>query len=147
MRNRFSKLSIGRKLQAINLLTVTLIAVLTTLSQSIFLYQSQMEEQHKAAISLIHVLADNLNSTLLFNDAKTAALTLEGLEQTEDVRYASLYNTAGQLFASYRRKGVDQQMPTKLSTDAAQTDTHYFKTSHEVALKLLDPSDNRRASR
>ena len=142
MRKRFSQLSIGAKLKAINLLMVTLVALLITLSLSVLLYQSQIKEHHRNANNLARVLAESLNSTLLFNDPKTAALTLDGLSQNQDVRYANLFNTSGLLFASYRRPGVNPSIHADINPAGDLSDPHFFKDFDEVVFKLLDPADN-----
>ncbi len=141
MRKRFSQLSIGSKLKAINLMMVTLVALLSTFSLTFFLYQSQMEDHHRNANNLVRALAESLNSTLLFDDAKTASLTLNGLSQTQDIRYANLYNAAGRLFASHRRAGVDASLQ-RVAFSGEQSDAPFFKDFDEVVFKMLDPADN-----
>ncbi len=141
MHERFSQLSIGGKLRAINLLMVTSVAVLSMLILSVFLYQAQMEDHQRNTDNLVRALAESLNSTLLFDDAKTAAITLNGLSQTQDIRYANLYKPDGRLFASHRRAGVDPSM-LKVGLQGAQSGAPFFNDSDEVVFKMLDPADN-----
>jgi diguanylate cyclase (GGDEF)-like protein/PAS domain S-box-containing protein len=142
MRLRFKQLSIGNKLKVINLLIATLLALLTSFSLSLFLYKTLMDDYHKDADNLTRVLADNLNSTLVFNDTQTAQTTLEGLVQADDVQFAGLYDASGRLFASYRRAGKHPPLPASFTADRPQSDEHFLKASHEIVFQLKDPADN-----
>jgi len=139
---RFNQLSIGNKLRAINLLIVTIMALLTTLSLSIFLHHSLMDNYRKEADNLVRVLADNLHSTLLFNDASTAQATLDGLAQARDVQFAGLYTATGQLMASYRRAGNHFEIPDSWLPAAALPAQGLIGSSHEIAFTLKHPADN-----
>ena len=142
MRIRFKHLSIGSKLRVINLLVATLLALLTAFSLSLFLYQRLMDDSRKSVSNLTRVLADNLHSTLVFNDVKTAQTTLESLGQAEDVQSAALYNASGRLFASYRRADHPAPLPASRTPDAPLSDEHFLRTSHEIVFQLKDPADN-----
>ena len=142
MRIRFNQLSIGSKLKVINLLIVTLMALFTTLSLSIFLYQSLMDNYRKDADNLVRVLADNLNSTLVFNDAKTAQVTLDGLEQARDVQWAGLYNAAGQIVASYRRTDLSLTLPSNRLPETPLSEPLFLREANIIAFVLKNPADN-----
>lgn len=142
MRRHFTRLSIGGKLQVINVLMITFVALVTTASLSTFMYRSQIEEHHRNADNLVRALADNLNSTLLFNDARSASATLRGLDQNPDVRYAMLYNAAGQLFASYRRADLNTSIQPSADRDGEPNQAQSFPDFHQVTFRLLDPADN-----
>ncbi len=141
MHARFSQLSIGGKLRAINLLMVTSVAILSMLFLSVFLYQAQLEDHQRNTENLVRALAESLNSTLLFDDAKTATITLKGLSQTQDIRYANLYKPDGRLFASHRRTGVDPSL-LKVGLQGAQRGSPFFNDFDEVVFKMMDPADN-----
>jgi len=101
MIERFQKLPIGKKLQAINLLIVGLIILLTTLNLSFYMFSSLLDVYQKKAATLSGVLAASLDSALMFNDAHTAQDALKSLRSVPDVAGAAIYDKSGRLFASY----------------------------------------------
>ena len=101
MLESFRNLPIGKKLQTTNLLIVGLITLLTTLNLSFYMFSSLLEDYEKKAYTLSTVLVENLNSELLFDDAKTAKGALSILRSFPDVSHAAIYNKSGRLFASF----------------------------------------------
>jgi len=101
MIERFQKLPIGKKLQAINLLIVGLIILLTTLNLSYYMFSSLLDDYQKKAATLSGVLAASLDSALMFNDAQTAQDVLMSLRSVPDVAGAAIYDKSGRLFAGY----------------------------------------------
>lgn len=101
MLERFRKLPIGKKLQAINLLIVGVITLLTMINLSYFMFSSLQDDYQKKAQTLSGVLAENLDSALLFDDVKAAQDVLGSLRSVPDVSHAAVYDSSGRLFASY----------------------------------------------
>lgn len=101
MLTRFQKLPIGKKLQAINLLIVGLITLLTMLNLSYYMFSSLLNDYQRKASTLSGVIAESLDSALMFDDAKAAHDVLKSLRSVPDVAYAAIYDKSGHLFASY----------------------------------------------
>lgn len=101
MLTRFQKLPIGKKLQAINFLIVGLITLLTILNLSFYMLSSLHDDYQIKARTLSGVLAESLDSALMFNDAKAAQEVLKSLRSVPDVAYAAVFDKSGNLFASY----------------------------------------------
>lgn len=103
MLTRFRKLNIGKKLQAINFLIVGLITLLTAVNLSYFMSSSLLDDYQKKARTLSGMLAESLDSALMFDDVKAAQEVLGSLRSVPDVGYAAIYDKSGRLFASYAR--------------------------------------------
>jgi diguanylate cyclase (GGDEF)-like protein len=101
MLERFQKLPIGKKLQAINLLIVGLITLLTTLNLSFYMLSSLHDDYQNKARTLSGVLAEVLVTSLQFNDVNAAQDVLKSLRSAPDVMHAGVYDRSGRLFASY----------------------------------------------
>lgn len=114
MLTRFRKLNIGKKLQAINLLIVGLITLLTAINLSYFMSRSLLEDHQKKAHTLSAVLAESLDSALLFGDVNAAHEVLDSLRSVPDVGYAAIYDRSGRLFASYARANEPISPPAVL---------------------------------
>lgn len=111
MANRFGNLPIGKKLQAINLLMVGMITLLTIANLSFYMYSSMIEDSQKNAATLTSVLAENLDSALLFKDVKAAQDVLESLRSAQEVEHAAIYDKTGLLFTSYARASKGANIP------------------------------------
>jgi len=98
---RFRKLPIGKKLQTINILIVGLITLLTTLNLSVYMLSTLHDDYQDKARTLSGVLAEGLDTALLFNDVKAAQDVLKSLRSVPDVVQAAIYDQSGRLFASY----------------------------------------------
>jgi len=130
MEIRFRKLPIGKKLQVINLLIVSLITLLTISSMSLLMYGSLRDDYRQDAATLSAMLGQSVNSALLSNDAKAAQGALEGLRTVRDVLRAEIYDKSGHLFASYARENNTFNAP--LSFDRSQ----YEEAAHFGSLAL-----------
>jgi len=105
MKNRFDNLSVGKKLQVVNLAIISLVTLLTTIFLSLFLYSALQGNYEKYAHTLADLLAESANSALLFNDPKVAGEVLANLRKVDDVAHAEIYDKSGKLFASYIKDG------------------------------------------
>ena len=113
MLKRFHQLPIGKKLQAINLLMISLITLLTIISLCFYMYATLQDEYQGDSKSLSSLLAENVNSALLFGDKKSAQEALAGLRTVDHVSHAEIYDKAGNLFASYAKgTGTFRAPPT-----------------------------------
>ncbi|MFZ2542089.1 MAG: EAL domain-containing protein [Gallionella sp.] len=101
MLEHFKKLTIGKKLQAINLLIVGLVTLLITTNLGFYMFGSLLDSYETKVSTLSGVLAENLDSALLFNDAKAAQDVLKSLHSVPDVSHATIYDISGHMFASY----------------------------------------------
>lgn len=101
MLKRFDKLPIGKKLQAINLLIIGLLTLLTIISLCVYMYASLRDDYQGDSKTISSLLAENVNSALLFGDNKAAQEAISGLRTVADVTHAELYDKAGNLFARY----------------------------------------------
>ncbi|MGC2048676.1 MAG: diguanylate cyclase, partial [Gallionella sp.] len=97
----FQNLTIGNKLQAINLLIVGLITLLITINLGFYMLGSLLGDYEKKASMLSSVLTENLDSALLFEDVKATQDVLNSLRSVPDVVQATIYDKSGHLFASY----------------------------------------------
>lgn len=103
MLKRFHHLPIVKKLQAINLLIVGLITLLTIISVCVYMYLTLRDDYLKNSQTLSSLLAESVTSALLFSDQQAAQETLAGLRTVEYVTHAELYDKAGNLFTSYAK--------------------------------------------
>ncbi len=110
MLERFYKLTIGKKLLAINLMTVSLITLLTIISLCFYMYGTLRDDSQNDSKILSGLLAENVNAALLFGDKKTAQEALAGLRTVDDIIHTELYDKAGNLFAAYA-KGTGTYSP------------------------------------
>lgn len=141
MRNKFKKASLSTKLNMLNLLAVTLVLIFTTLGLSLVLYKRLMNDNQRNLSNLVRVMGDNLNSTLVFNDKKTAKATIEGMAQSEDIVFSGLYDASSKLFASYSRTDTNLAVPTQFTYDPKPPDAMIFKDHIDYILALKDPTD------
>jgi len=94
-------LSIGKKLQVINLLVTGISGILVAAFLSILLYISLENTYVKKMDAIGALLTDNISPALLFNDNVAARETLETLRTVPDVVYAEVFDNAGLEFALY----------------------------------------------
>jgi len=100
------RLSIGRKLQAIIMLTVGVALVLACgalLGRDVSLLRNSMK---RSAGILAEMIGDNSTGALSFNDPGGAAELLQGLKAQPSITAAYIYSAAGDVFASYARGGA-----------------------------------------
>ena len=109
----FLNLAIGKKLQAVNLLIVGMITLLITVNIGFYMFGSLLEGYEKKASTLSSVLTENLDSALLFDDAKSAQEVIDSLRSVPDVMQATIYDKSGLMFASYARQNIPIDIPPK----------------------------------
>ncbi|MEO8332848.1 MAG: EAL domain-containing protein [Gallionella sp.] len=140
---RFHKLPIGKKLQAINLLIVGTITLLTTLNLSYYLFISLLDDYQEDARLLTGVLAENLDSVLLLNDVKAAQDVLRSLRTVPDVAQAAIYDKSGHLFASYTRANNPIKSPLDYDPSQYGQYTWLGDQIQNFALPIIGTAPNR----
>ncbi|MFZ5524009.1 MAG: bifunctional diguanylate cyclase/phosphodiesterase [Pseudomonadota bacterium] len=107
----FQNLTLGKKLQAINLLIVGLFTLMITINLGFYMLGSLLDDYEKKASTLSRVLTENLNSALLFNDVKATQDVLNSLGSVPDVVHATIYDKSGHMFASYASANNPVELP------------------------------------
>lgn len=139
----FRKLPIGKKLQVINLLIVSLITLLTISSMSFLMYGSMQDDYRKDAATLSALLAQSVNSALLSLDAKAAQRALDGLRTVRDVLRAEIYDKSGHLFASYARKDNGFKAPRIFDPSQYQEAAHFGSLALDNVAPVLSLSPDK----
>ncbi len=106
------------------ILTASVLAVsLACVGFGIYERQNFRADAASELTALADTLGANTAASLAFNDQKTARQMLEALRAERNVLGACLYDTHGNIFAEYRRAGLDKdfQMP------ASRDDGAYFE--------------------
>ena len=134
---RFRKLPIGKKLQAINFLIVGLITLLTMINLSFFMFSSLQDDYQKKAHTLSGVLAESLDSALLFDDVKAAQEVLDSLRSVPDVGHAAIYDKSGRLFASYAIANNPISSPIAFDPSQYGQNTGFGNLSQSYAQPIL----------
>jgi len=111
MFNFFLNLTIGKKLQAINLLIVGLITLMITINLGYYMFGSLLEDYERKASIISRLLTENLDSALMFNDVKATEDVLDGLRSVPDVVQATIYGKSGRMFASYSTENSPVNVP------------------------------------
>lgn len=125
----------SKKLQVVNLAIISLVTLLTTLFLSLFLYSSLQGNYEKYSRTLAALLAESVNSALVFNDPKGATEILSKLRKVEDIVHAEIYDKDGQLFASYIMTGNVFIAPSTFDPKLA---LHGFKLG-SLNLNIVQP--------
>jgi len=97
----FQNLSFGKKLQVINLSIVGLITFLIAANLGYYMFGALLTEYKEKAHTLADVLNENLDSPLMFQDAKAAQDVLHSLHAVPNILHATVYDKSGHLLASY----------------------------------------------
>lgn len=135
MKNYFENLSIGKKLQVVNLAIISLVTLLTTLFLSLFLHSSLQGSYEKYAHTLTDLLAESAGAALVFNDAKVAGEVLANLRKVDDVAHAEIYDKSGILFASYIKNGSQYVAPTNWDLEKLSQGFHFGS----LTLNIVQP--------
>jgi diguanylate cyclase (GGDEF)-like protein len=143
MLTRFRKLSIGKKLQAINLLIVSLITLLAIAMVSIYMYTGLKENFQGDSKTLSSLLAENVSSALLFNDTHSAHDAFAGLRTVADVTHAELYDKAGNLFTAYTKEAANFIVPQKFDAHGYQQQIRFGSLHFDSAYPVpgVSPSN------
>lgn len=142
MLEKFYELPIGKKLQLINLLIVGLITLLTTINLSFFMFSSMQDDYQKKALILSSVLAESLDSALLFYDARTAQDAFEGLRSVTDVASAAIYDKSGHLFVGYTRAKDPVSVPPMLDPEQYNQRAQFGDVIQSFSLPILGMAPN-----
>jgi two-component system, sensor histidine kinase and response regulator len=109
MLQRFRNLSIKRQLISIMLLTSGFVLAVTALSFFISDAISFRKGLKQNLAILSNIIGSNTAAAILFNDPKSARDTLDGLAANPHILSADIILEGDRVFASYRRKGIDEQ--------------------------------------
>lgn len=142
MLERFRKFPIGKKLQAINLLIVGLITLLTSLNLSFYMFSSLLDDYERKSSTLSRVLAESLDSALLFNDVNAAKDVLKSLRLVPDVAHAAIYDKSGRLFASYASANNPFSPPFNFDPSQYGNSARFGVQSQNFALPILSSARN-----
>jgi diguanylate cyclase (GGDEF)-like protein len=137
MLKRFHQLPIGKKLQAINMLMISLITLLTIISLCFYMISTLQNEYQGDSKNLSNLLAENVNSALLFGDKKSAQEALTGLRTVDNVSHAEIYDKAGNLFASYAKGTSTISVPAHFDSKGYETHIRIGKLTFNSAHPVL----------
>jgi len=115
MPTRFRNLTIVKKLLAINLMTVSIITLLTIIGLCVFMYSNLREDYQNDSKILSSLLAENVTTAMLFSDKKAAQEALAGLRTVDAVTHTELYDRDGNLFAGYTKGSGKFDAPVTLT--------------------------------
>jgi diguanylate cyclase (GGDEF)-like protein len=130
MFQHFRDYSIRKKLMSIIILTSGIVMVMVS---TVFLltdtlsFHSRMTEQQKI---LANIIGKNTEAAVIFSDQKAARETLYGLTANHHVMGAYIIMPNGEVFSSYMRKDIKQEM---LKLPAVNTDQRW-----RINLKALE---------
>lgn len=123
----FTNLSIRTKLKLAILFISGLSVVLVFAGFFIYEYVTSRESLANDLITKADILAENINAAISFRDSADAARVLKSLATQRHIISAALFDNGGELFASYRRSGSSDALPSKLSHDGwAYGDNNLF---------------------
>ena len=131
------KSSIKTKLILMQLLTASVVMAVF----AIYIIYNQWKDYRnvtaKQLISAARLLAANTKSSLQFLDKRDAERILSSLETEKDVVNAWIYDSAGNLFATYGKKGYTDYTFTKDPQEQIQ----FFKRYITVSTKITDDGE------
>ena len=143
MLQRFHNLPIVKKLQAINLLIVGLITLLTIISLCAYMYLTLRDDYLNNSQTLSSLLAESVTSALLFGDQKAAQETLAGLHTVDYVTHAELYDKAGNLFTSYAKGDRPYSPPRTFDPHANWQDIRFGNLTFNSAFPVYSIAADR----
>jgi two-component system, sensor histidine kinase and response regulator len=132
----FRDLPIRRKLALLILTASAFAVVLACVGFAIYERQIFRADTVKELTALADTLGANTAASLAFDDQKTAREMLAALRAEDDVLGARLYDNHGNIFAEYRRAGVNTrfELPS-WRKDGAQFDQHSITLFRSVLLE------------
>ncbi len=133
-----SKLSIGQKLGAAIVLACTLTLAVTVVSLGLYDYSSQKRIMAEETAVLADVFGANLDASLRFKDAESAASTLAALQATPLVELAMVLTADKRVFASYQRSGKSGR-PGRILPE--QPGTQFMKDRLVVMRKIASDGE------
>lgn len=142
----FRHLPIRKKIQSLNLIIsslIGLITLLTVLNLSFFGFSSLLDNYQKRADTAISVLAESLNTALLFNDTKVAQNGLGGLSSIQDITQAAIYDKSGHLFSGYARAGNPDQVSLEFNASKYGHSVQFGDRSLYFASPILGTDSDR----
>ena len=143
MLNRFRNLTIVNKLLAINLITVSIITLLTIIGLCVFMYGNLQEDYQNDSKILSNLLAENVTSAMLFNDKQAAQEALAGLRTVADVTHTELYDRDGKLFAAYTRRSGNFETPVNFDPRDYEQDIHFGSLAYDSAFPVYSITADR----
>jgi two-component system, sensor histidine kinase and response regulator len=119
----FRDLPIRRKLAFLTLTSSVLAVVLACVGFAIYERQNFRANTANELTALADTLGANTAASLAFNDPKTARQMLGALRADRNVLAACLYDNQGNIFAEYRRAGLDKEF----KMPSSRNDGAYFE--------------------
>lgn len=98
---KIQNLSIGKRLQVVNLLVTAISGLFVATFLSILLYLSMQNSYEKKMDAIAALLSDNIEPALIFGDGNAARETLETLHTMPDVAYVEVFDQSGHTFVQY----------------------------------------------
>lgn len=133
---RLRDYSIRKKLTWISMLTSGTALVLACSAFLAYEWAAFRGEILARVSTQAQIVGSNSASALLFEDQRSAELTLAGLKAEPEVRVAALYTREGRLFASYRRQGQGAESPLP-QLAGLQHDQHSFDGGSLVLFRQI----------
>ena len=134
----FKGSSISRRLIAIQLLTATIVLVLTS---GVFLYEDIQSSRNALVASLssaARIIGQNTTSALEFMDDQAAAENLASLRVEPQILHGCIYDAEGRVFATYvREAGADVDFPP------TEPDSHSFGSGRLDVFREIIHGDER----
>jgi len=134
-------LSIGKKLQAINLLVTGITGVLVATFLSILLYFSLENTYVRKMEAISALLSDNISPAILFNDNIAARETLETLRAVPEIVYAEVFDGAGHAFARYSKQRESSETIRKFDPSAYPTGFHFASPVFNQLVPIFSKAD------
>jgi signal transduction histidine kinase len=133
----FKDYSIAKKLTAMNMLVTA--AALLLAGASFFAYDVLSFRESMVRILSIQaeIIGSNSVSELLFNDKRSAEVTLSALRASEHVQYGAIYETNGRPFAAYWRSGKGEFFPLPAIPPGQPQAYHFERDELELARVIV----------
>jgi two-component sensor histidine kinase len=132
--NFFKNLSIKRKLNFINLLTITIALIVACLAFIVYENISFRNTVLRELYINAEIIGNNCTAALAFNDQKTAEEILSALRAEGNIVSAAIYKTNDRIFAKYLSKGVKPDFPKTVGFDRLEFKGNYLTRTRPIIL-------------
>lgn len=134
---KFQDLSIGKKLQVINLLVTSIAGVFLVIFLSALIYISLENSFQKKVEAISALLSDNISPALIFNDSKSAKETLDTLRTVPDVAYAEVFDKSGHTFVRYGKPNDNSMAPHSFDASRFPSGVHFGNSVFNQVVPIL----------
>ncbi len=128
----FKDLSIKKKLIVLQLLVVFVVLTLHGVFHILNDARIQRSTISTKLASMANILGYNCTSALNFRDSQDAVKTLSSLEAEAQVTHAWILDGSGQVFAAYRKQGLNPDPPNPVSGDEEKTSGRSLVLSRRI---------------